>query len=702
MDWIAHDVIEGLIGTDAAFGVTLGDIVFDDLNVFEPLNRTIALLGIPWYNVLGNHDINTDAHHRRHANETFESLYGPSYYSFDYGPVHFLVLDNIEWTVNSETGKKGWRGGIGPSQLEFIQSDLSQIPAEQMVVLLMHVPFTSVHDRHGLYRLIEQRPFCISISGHTHTHEHIWISKADGWEGPQPHHHIINVTVCGSWWSGAPDERGIPHTTMADGGPNGYSVLSFDGTDYRLDYHAAGRPENYQLEIDAPEVVAGADLARTAVFVNVFNGSEKTQVRMRVGDDDWQPLQKTFEPDPKYVRSYEAEAAILEQTQVFRKLPKPRRRPICGKAHCRATSHPGRTGSTLKRRTTGDGRSPVIGSFGSSETGCRPVGAARTPLARVSLMSRLPRVLITDHPWPDLAIESSVLRPLDVEIVDAPDGSESTLVELAHDVDAIATCWAQVSEPVLEAAANCRHVARMGIGLDNIDVEAASRRGMLVTNVPDYCIDEVANHAIGMLLGHARNLAFFHLRTKRGEYDLAAAPRMRRLTTQTLGLLGLGRIGRRTAEKGRGLGLNVIAHTPSGDDHGTGVRMVDWETLLTESDYLCLHAPLSDATRKIIDRDALAKMKPTAVLINTSRGGLVDEAALVEALESDRLAGAGLDVFDPEPPDLMQQLFRDERVIVTPHAAFVSEEAVVELRTRVAGQIKTVLEGGTPENVLKR
>ena len=241
VDWIAHDVVEELIGTDASFGVTLGDVVFDDLDVMTPLNRTIALLGIPWYNVLGNHDINLDARSRRHVNETFERVYGPSYYSFDYGPVHFLVLDNIEWQVAPDTGKGKYRGGLGRDQLAFIEKDLAQIPPDQLVVLMMHIPLTDTNDRHGLYRLIEQRPFCISISGHTHHHEHVWITHEDGWEGPEPHHHIINVTVCGSWWSGAPDERGIPHSTMADGAPNGYSVISFDGTDYRLDFFAAGR-----------------------------------------------------------------------------------------------------------------------------------------------------------------------------------------------------------------------------------------------------------------------------------------------------------------------------------------------------------------------------------------------------------------------------------------------------------------------------
>ncbi len=324
VDWIAHDVIEELIGTQASFGVTLGDIVFDDLTVMEPLNRTIALLGIPWYNVVGNHDINYDAPTRRHANETFERIYGPSYYAFDYGPVHFLVLDNIEWLVNSETGKGHYRGGIGPEQLTFIKNDLAMIPPEQLVVLMMHIPLPDTNDRHRLYRIIEQRPFCISISGHTHHHEHVWITSEDGWQGPKPHHHIINVTVCGSWWSGAPDERGIPHTTMADGAPNGYSIISFDGTDYQLDFHAAGRGPDYQIEIDAPEVITADAAPKTTIYANVFNGSEKTTVSFRVAGQKWTSMVHSREIDPKYQRTVDREAEILAQGNRWRKLPKPK------------------------------------------------------------------------------------------------------------------------------------------------------------------------------------------------------------------------------------------------------------------------------------------------------------------------------------------------------------------------------------------
>lgn len=310
------------------------------------------------------------------------------------------------------------------------------------------------------------------------------------------------------------------------------------------------------------------------------------------------------------------------------------------------------------------------------------------------------RALFTDRPWGNSDLEREILTPIGVEVIEAPNGDEPTLAELAKDVDAIATCWAKVTENVIAAAPRCRIICRMGIGLDNIAIPTATARGIPVTNVPDYCIEEVADHTLALLLALSRNVAFYHLRTKRGEYDLKAGPPMRRLAGQTLGLLGLGRIGRRVAEKARGLGLRVIAHTRSGDDHGTGCPMVPLETLLQESDFLSLHAPLTSATRHILDEPALRRMRPHAVVLNTSRGPLIDPAALWDALRENRIAGAGLDVFEPEPPDLAQPLYRDERVIVTPHAAFVSEDSLIDLRQRVARQIAARLTGSVPENVV--
>jgi hypothetical protein len=322
VDWIAHDVVEELVGTDAAFGVTLGDVVFDDLDMFQPQARAIALIGIPWYNVVGNHDVNYDAPSDKLSDETFERHYGPNYYSFDYGPVHFVVLDDIEWYHPDGPEKRGrYRGGLGPEQIEFVANDLAMIPEDQLVVLMMHIPLTGVNDRHPLYRLIEKRPACISISGHTHTHEHVFIDSKDGWNGPVPHHHIVNVTVCGSWWSGAPDERGIPHTTMRDGGPNGYSILTLAGTKYTLDYRAAGRSADYQMQIHAPDAVSSADSASTDLYVNVFNGSERDPVEFRIGEGTWSKLEPRRTLDPWYKATFDAEAAI--QPLPWRKLHEP-------------------------------------------------------------------------------------------------------------------------------------------------------------------------------------------------------------------------------------------------------------------------------------------------------------------------------------------------------------------------------------------
>ncbi len=307
VDYIAHDVVRGLIGSGAAFGVTLGDIVFDDLSVFKPLNQTIGLIGVPWYNVIGNHDVNTDVTIRHLINETFESHYGPSYYSFDYGQVHFVVVDNIGWRENPETpGQFRAVGEIGPDQLAFIRNDLALIPPDQFVVLMMHIPLTSTLDTLELFRLIESRPLCISIAAHTHNHTHHFFDQAAGWNGAQPHHHIVNVTVSGNWWSGKRDERGIPHTTMSDGGPNGYSLLHFDGDQYRLDFMATGSEAGQQMRINLPSTVTADKTSSLTFQVNVFNGSARSTVEYRIdGAEPWLPADQVQAIDPHYQELYD-------------------------------------------------------------------------------------------------------------------------------------------------------------------------------------------------------------------------------------------------------------------------------------------------------------------------------------------------------------------------------------------------------------
>ena len=329
VEYIAHDVIEQIVseeGHDASFGVTLGDIVFDDLAIMEPLNQAIALIGIPWYNVIGNHDLNTDAPSDKLSDETFERIYGPSYYSFDYGAAHFLVIDNVEWHGATD-GKRGhYHGGIGEEQLAFIRNDLALIPDDQLVVLMMHIPLTSVVDRQSLYRLIEKRPATVSIAAHTHNMEHRFIGEEDGWQGVERHHHIVNVTVGGSWWRGQKDERGIPHATMSDGGPNGYSIMEFDGASYSLKFRGAGEPSHYQMSINSPEHVSAESSSRTEVTVNVFNGSEKSKVRMRVrGMKAWVPMERVRMADPNFVANKAREDAIADKK--WTPLPGPHKTP---------------------------------------------------------------------------------------------------------------------------------------------------------------------------------------------------------------------------------------------------------------------------------------------------------------------------------------------------------------------------------------
>lgn len=310
------------------------------------------------------------------------------------------------------------------------------------------------------------------------------------------------------------------------------------------------------------------------------------------------------------------------------------------------------------------------------------------------------KVLITDYAWPDVSIERETLAKIDAELVVAPKGDVETLSKLAADCDAIMTNWAKVPQPVIEACKNCRIVSRLGIGLDNIDVAYCTSQNIPVTNVPDYCLIEVAEHALAQLLSMARKIAFYHHETMSGRYVLQAGPKLRRIEGQTLGIVGLGNIGRKLAEKALGLKMRVIATSRGRKNPMPGVEFVELDDLLRQSDYVSLHTPLTAENKNWLNAEKFGLMKPTAYLINTARGGLIDHAALATALNEGKLAGAALDVQPVEPPDLSQPPFNDPRVIVTPHAAFVSEESLQNLRSRVAQQVATLLTGGTPENIV--
>ncbi len=315
------------------------------------------------------------------------------------------------------------------------------------------------------------------------------------------------------------------------------------------------------------------------------------------------------------------------------------------------------------------------------------------------------RVLITDYAWESLEPEREILRATGAELVVATTGEEEELISLAGNVDAILTCWKAVTRRVIEQARACQIVGRYGIGLDNIDVSYATESGILVTNVPSYCLEEVSDQAMALLLACARKVVFFDRAIKGGEYSLQLGSPLYRIRGRTLGIAGFGKIGRTLYRKASGFGLKIIVFDPYLDPGSIGdydVTLVDFDRLLRESDFISIHAPLSPETENLFDLSAFRKMKSTAFVINTSRGGVIDSAGLLEALEGGEIAGAALDVLPEEPPPADDPLVLHPKTIVTPHAAFYSEESVLDLQRIAAAQIADVLSGKLPESVVNR
>jgi D-3-phosphoglycerate dehydrogenase len=313
-------------------------------------------------------------------------------------------------------------------------------------------------------------------------------------------------------------------------------------------------------------------------------------------------------------------------------------------------------------------------------------------------------VVITDHPWASIEAEKHALGRVGAEMRIAESGDENELVALVEDADAILTCFAPVTPAVVRAGARLQVVGRYGIGVDNIAVGEATRRGIVVTNVPMYCQDEVTDHALALMLAFARGLRTFDHGVRGGDWSLGQLGQpLRRIRGQTLGILGLGRIGTRLAEKAQALGLRVITHDPRAEPaHANryGVELVTLLELAARSDYVSLHLPLTEATTRLIGAEFLKEMKETAFLINTARGGVVDQDALVTALQEGWIGGAGLDVFTPERIDVDNALLALPNVIVTPHVAYYSEESLLELGRLAAENVAAVLGGYKPAAVV--
>ncbi|MBI2863832.1 MAG: C-terminal binding protein [Chloroflexi bacterium] len=299
--------------------------------------------------------------------------------------------------------------------------------------------------------------------------------------------------------------------------------------------------------------------------------------------------------------------------------------------------------------------------------------------------------------------EQAELAKIDARIALAKGSGEVDLIEAGRSVDGILNGGAQLTRRVLESLTNCKVIVRYGVGVDTVDLDAATDCGIAVANVPDFCIEEVSNHAIMLVLALSRKLCRLSNMVKAGRWDRSARSPIGKIEGQTLGLVAFGRLARAVATKAKVFGLRVLVYDPYVSTEVArqyGVEPTTLERLLAVSDYVSVHTPLTEQTRHLFDVERFRQMKPGACFVNTSRGPVVDEAALLRALEEGWIAGAALDVFEKEPPDPDNPLFKLDNFIATPHMASYSDAAFADLRLRVAKEVCRVLTGHWPANLV--
>jgi D-3-phosphoglycerate dehydrogenase len=311
-----------------------------------------------------------------------------------------------------------------------------------------------------------------------------------------------------------------------------------------------------------------------------------------------------------------------------------------------------------------------------------------------------PLVVVTDSVFPNLEPAQKVLSSIGAELRLAGTSTAEGILEVAREADGVLTTYAKMPAPVIAQLTRCRIIARFGIGVDNVDIPAATSRGIVVTRVPDYCMDEVSDHAMALLLALVRKIPSSNARTHGGRWEMKAVTPIHRLRGTTLGLVAFGQIPQLVAPKAQAFGIRVVAYDPFVPDDvmaRAGVTRADFDELLRVSDYISIHTPLIPATHHLFGAEVFLRMKPTAYLINTARGPIVDEAALARALDQKQLAGAALDVMEQEPP-VHSPLFGRDNVILTPHTSFYSEESLVDLQTKAAEEVLRALTGKPVKN----
>lgn len=310
------------------------------------------------------------------------------------------------------------------------------------------------------------------------------------------------------------------------------------------------------------------------------------------------------------------------------------------------------------------------------------------------------RVLVTDHIFSDMSIEKGILEPIGLEVVLADDPSPEALVQSVAGARGLLVCFAPVGKEVVEAAAEqgCKVISRYGIGYDNVDVETATAHGIVVTNVPDYCIEEVADHAMAMLLGLARNTYYADRQVRAGDWTVPHGT-VNRLRGRRLAVLGTGHIGRCVIDRALAFGIEVVAYDPYLKEWDIPAERAEtFEEAIKNADMISLHTPLTEQTHHLLNAEAFAQMENSPIVVNTSRGGLIDTRAAATALEQGQISAIGLDVTETEPLEDDHPLRDQPRAVITPHMGFYSIQAEAELQTRAAQAVADVLNGERPRN----
>jgi D-3-phosphoglycerate dehydrogenase len=309
-------------------------------------------------------------------------------------------------------------------------------------------------------------------------------------------------------------------------------------------------------------------------------------------------------------------------------------------------------------------------------------------------------VAVSDSVFPNLDSAGALLAKVGAEMRLAKESTPEAILEVARDADALLTTYAKITGDMIRQMRNCRIIARFGIGIDNVDVPVATSQGIVVTRVPDYCLDEVSENAMALLLALARKIPFANSRTHAGNWKMLELLPIHRLRGTVLGLVAFGQIPRLVAPKAKAFGMRVVTYDPYVPDEvlsRCAVERVDFDELVRLSDFISIHTPLMPATHHLFNAEVFARMKPGAYVINTARGPIIDEAALAQALDMKQIAGAALDVMEKEPPGA-SALFGRDNVILTPHTSFYSEESLADLQIKGAEEVARVLTGQAPGN----